>query len=157
MMEQFTIFMQDTTKTVLIPAVTVIGGAVLLLIKKYVKNYLEKLQAKAEIEQLAKMNELRNSLLEQIETIVRSFVGSNMQLAKEMKNASADGRLTDEQADELRATAKTLIWASLPTSLVEEDGVLMKMIGGKDKLEIIIKGFMEKCVYEYNSSNKDNR
>ena len=96
---------------------------------------------------LEKETAVRKKLLDTIESCVEAAVGSNMQLADSMKE---DGNsLTEEQIAKLNKNVKTLVYSSLPSSLTEEDGTLMKIIGGPDKLEALIDAMMEKYVYEY--------
>ena len=49
------------------------------------KKYLKQLEIKQELDNMAKMQEIKNKLLAEIKTIVDSTVGSNMQIADAMK------------------------------------------------------------------------
>lgn len=130
-----------------VAAIPVIG-------QKYVKKITNSIEAKNELSSLKEVNEMKTTLLKEIETIVNSAVGSNMQLADKMKE---DGqKLSEEQIEQLKESTKKMINDSLPASLVNEDGVLLNIIGGKDKLDNIIDNMREKAVYDYKISKKKN-
>lgn len=140
-------------KSVIVPAVSLLGGWVLLYIKKYIKRTLEMAEATNELNYLQKMNEIRDQVLKEIEKTVRSAVASNMDKAKWMKKES--GTLSDDQVAELNASAMDLIMASLPASLTENEGTLLNVIGGSDKLKVIIRNYMEQAVYEYKQGDQN--
>lgn len=142
-------------KSVAIPVVSALGGWVLIYIKKYIKRTLEMAEATNELNYLQKMNEVRDQILKEIEKTVKSVVASNMDLAKRMKEDL--GYLTDDQIKKLNATAMEMIMASLPASLTQADGTLLNVIGGFDKLDVIIRNYMEQYVYEYKGQKKECR
>lgn len=148
-MEVFTEALQQFFSTVLIPAIIAGGAAIIALANKYAKQYLNNLEVKHEVENMAKTTEIKNNILGEIKTIVESVVGSNMALADDFKNGSADGKLTDEQSKTIKTSVKTMVMSSLPDSLTADDGVLLKVIGGKDRLDIIIDNLIERAVYDY--------
>lgn len=130
-----------------VPIIIAIGGAVLVVVKHYADKVAKSVIAKNEISAMEKQGSVRKSLLETLGTIVEAAVASNMQLADTMKR---DGtKLTQDQIVELNLSATQLIYNSLPPSLTNEDGVLLEIIGGTDKLNAVIKSMMEKYVYEY--------
>lgn len=147
----------SAVKSVIIPIVSLVGGWVLLYIKKYVKRMMDTAEVTAELNYLQKMNEVKAQVMEEISNVVKSVVASNMDLAKMMKQESETGHLTDEQVVELNKKAMDLILASLPTSLTEEGGTLLNVIGDMDKLKTIIKNLIDQYVYEYKKTdNKDS-
>jgi hypothetical protein len=143
--------LSSISTTVLIPALTTIASVVLVFISNYVKKAVESFQAKNDLEQLKKLNEIKTTLLDQIETVTKSVVASKMQIALGYKKENTDGHLTDEQSTELKTKAKEEVLAMLPNSLTEDDGSLLSIIGSKEKLNLIIDSFIEKYVYEYNN------
>lgn len=139
-------------KGIIIPVISALGGWVLLYVKKYIKRTLEMAEATNELNYLQKMNEVREQILQEIEKTVKSAVASNMDLANRMKEEV--GYITDDQKKKLNALAMELIMASLPASLTESDGTLLNVIGGFDKLNVIIRSYMEQYVYEYKKKPK---
>lgn len=138
------------TKGILEPLVLTCVGWLSVYITKCIKRYMDGIEAKNELNNMNKVNEMRSSLLKEIELNVRAAVGSNMQIANKMK--SHGKKLTNEQINELQKTVKTLVMDSLPESLTTEDGVLLKIIGGKNRLDIIINNMLETAVYEYKNN-----
>lgn len=145
--------LQKVFDTALIPAIMGACAYIIALGKKYAKKWADQMEAKHELDNMAKRSELKNTLLKEIKTIVDSVVGSNMQLAdaKKMENG---GKLTDSQSADIRLAAEEVIMASLPESLTSEDGVLLKVIGGSDRLHIIIDSMIDQAVYDYKLKKK---
>lgn len=139
--------LSETVGSVLSPVVLALLSAILLFAKKYAKKIINAFEAKLELDQLSKMNELKSQLLTEIEKMTKSAVATNMDIAKKMKENG--NKLTDEQAENLNKTAIDLVMSSLPSSLTNEGGSLLNIIGGSDKLNTIIKSFIEQYVYEY--------
>lgn len=139
---------------IFVPVMIVIGAALVIVVKHYADKIAKSIVAKNEISSMTKENTARKELIETLNSIVESAVASNMQLAEKMKE---DGqKLSQEQIDELNNVCKTLVMNSLPLSLTEENGILLEVIGGQEKLDAIISSMMEKHVYEYKvkKSNK---
>lgn len=134
-----------------IPFIALIGGAIILLIKQQVDRAVKSFVAKNEIANMEKKNAIRLQLTKTIEEHVEAAVASNMQLADEMKKSGQ--KLEEYQIMQLNESAKTLVLNSLPPSLTEEDGVLLEIIGGRDRLDAIISSMMEKYVYQYKAKH----
>lgn len=130
-------------------------GWLSVYLTKCAKRVIESIEAKNELENMSRVNEMRSNLLKEIETSVKAAVGSNMQIANKMKERGK--KLTDDQISELQNSAKKLIMDSLPESLTTEGGTLLKIIGGKDKLDITIDNMLETAVYEYKMKNNETQ
>jgi hypothetical protein len=147
--------MKDALNTIsttyLIPALATIASVVLVAITNYVKKAVESFQAKNDLDKLKKLNEIKSTLLDQIETVVKSVVASKMQIALGYKEKN-NGSLTEQQASELKTKAREETLAMLPNSLTEDGGSLLSIIGSKEKLNLIIDSFIEKYVYEYKNN-----
>ena len=104
---------------------------------------------------MSKKNTIRNELLVTLSEVVKAAVASNMELSDQMKQNGH--KLTDDEIRELNGTVMRLVMNTLPPSLTNDDGVLLEIIGGKDKLESIIKSMMEKYVYEYKIDKLKNK
>lgn len=146
----FQIFMDminEVLDSVIMPMIVAGCTALFVMIRKYAKKIVSAIEAKIELEMLVKTNEVKSQLLAEIDKMVESAVGSNMQLADQMKSVGI--KLTDEQKEELQSKAKTMVMNSLPITLTEKDGVLMKLIGGEERLNNIIDASIEKFVYKY--------
>lgn len=132
---------------VMIPIIIAIGVALAFVVKHYADKVSKSIVAKNEISAMEKQSSVRKELLTTLSTIVEAAVGSNMQIANTMK--ASGQKLTPEQISELNQSAKKLVINSLPPSLTNENGVLLEIIGGKEKLDAVIDSMMEKYVYEY--------
>lgn len=146
--------LQQLFNTMVVPALLAGGGTIITLICKYSKRFFKNLEVKHELDKVAKTTELKNNILKEIESTVQTVVGSNMGVADDYKSRSSDGKLTDEQSKQLKINAKELILASLPDSITKDDGVLLEVIGGKERLNIIISSMIDKAVYDYNLKKK---
>lgn len=140
-------FIKVVTDNILTPAILIIASAVIIIVKNYAKKISDSIVTKNEIDALEKIQAAKEKILKEVASAVEAAVGSNMQTANDIK--ASGNKLTDEQSDELKNNAKKIALASLPTSITDEDGSLMKIIGGKEKLDIIIDSYIEKYVYEY--------
>lgn len=132
---------------IIVPIIAAIGVAIVVVIKHRADKIAKSVVAKNELDEMGKKNTIRKDIISSLSTVVEAAVGSNMQLADAMKK-SGNG-LTPEQVAELNRTAKELVLNSLPPSLTNDDGVLLEIIGGRDRLDAIITSMMEKYVYEY--------
>lgn len=151
----FQIFMDminEILDSVIMPMIVAGCTALFVMIRKYVKRIAEAIEAKIELEMLVKTNEVKSQLLSEIDKMVESAVGSNMQLADQMKSVGI--KLTDDQKAELQLKAKNLVKNSLPITLTDNDGVLMKLVGGPERLDNIIDASIEKFVYKYKLAKK---
>lgn len=151
----FQIFMDminEILDSVIMPMIVAGCTALFVMIRKYVKRIAEAIEAKIELEMLVKTNEVKSQLLAEIDKMVESAVGSNMQLADQMKSVGI--KLTDDQKAELQLKAKNLVKNSLPITLTDKDGVLMKLVGGPERLDNIIDASIEKFVYKYKLAKK---
>ena len=150
-------FMNFLVNNVLLPLLIAIGSAMLIVAKSYIKRIMKSIEAKNDLESLMKLNEMKSTLINEIGIIVDAAVGSNMQLADKMKSENENCKLTNDQMKLLNESAKELIMKALPESLTNENGSLLNIIGGKDKLDAIIEGMLEKYVYEYKIKSSDNK
>ena len=135
---------------IVMPVLVVIASAVLVVVKSYVKKVTDSMIAKNELATLNNIASIKNHLLAEIATIVQAAVSSNMSVADTLK-ASNGGGLSDEQIAMLQTSARELIYQALPDNLTDENGSLMKIVGGKDKLDAIINGLLEHAVIEAKS------
>ena len=131
---------------VLMPVLMVIGSAVLVVVKSYVKRITDSMIAKNEISTLNNITSIKNNLLAEIATIVQAAVCTNMSLAQSLRQAGDTNYLSDSEIVMLQNTTKELVYQALPASLTEDNGSLLKIIGGKDKLDVIINSQLEHAV-----------
>lgn len=130
-----------------IPIIAAIGIIVVNVVKSFGKKITDSIVAKNEAESLEKVFAVKSYVIQEISTIVEAAVASNMQIAEDMKKAGQ--KLTEEQQYQLQQSAKELVLNSLPASLTQEDGSMIQIIGGQEKLDALISAMMEKSVYEY--------
>lgn len=133
---------------VLLPVLLVVGSTVLLVVKSYVNKITKSIIAKNELDALERTNSVNNHLINEISIIVESAVASNMQLAESMKENNENG-LSDDQIKELNESTLRLINNALPPSLLDDNSPLLEIIGGRERLNSIIKNMIEQYVYEY--------
>lgn len=138
-----------------VPVLCAIGAAVVMVVKYYADKIAKSVVAKNELSAMSKKNTIRNELLVTLSEVVKAAVASNMELSDQMKQNGH--KLTDDEIRELNGTVMRLVMNTLPPSLTNDDGVLLEIIGGKDKLESIIKSMMEKYVYEYKIDKLKNQ
>lgn len=144
----------NTLKPILMSIAGVATVSVPLMVKSFGNKITKSFEAKNELEQMEKINNMKTSLMQQIGVVVKASVASNMQIAKKMKEQG--GKLSDEQIAELNNSAKKLTMDSLPESLTKEGGSLNSIIGGNNRLDNIIDGMLEQYVYEYKITDKTN-
>ena len=130
-----------------VPILIAIGGGLALIASKWIEKIGNSITLKNEIDSIGKRTKARKDILDSLAPMVESAVASNMQLADTMRKRN--GKLTEEDAAELNRSAQELIMHTLPTSLTEDDGVLLEIIGGREQLEATINVMIEKYVYEY--------
>lgn len=140
---------------ILIPVLIAIGVGIAAAAKYYADKISKSVVARNELASMEKENTVRKDLLTTLSTTVEAAVASNMQLANVMKKNG--NKLTDDQISELNRSAKQLVLNTLPPSLTEEGGVLLEIIGGRDRLDAIISSMMEKYVYEYKIKSKTSQ
>lgn len=149
-------FWSSVFDNMVVPILILFGGAIVALIQKFGTKLTKSAEAKNEIANLNKQSATRIQLLNELKVFVEAAVASNMQMAEKLKSVSG-GQLSEEQAIELKQSAKDLVYKVLPPSLTEDNGVLLEVIGGKGRLDAIIENLIEQYVYEYKSpSTKDN-
>jgi len=95
------------------------------------------------------MTNTKNQLIDGIDKVVEAAVCANMQLAEELKDHSREHKLTPAQANQLHDATKQLIYNSLPNTLKNENGELLKLIGGKQVINTLIENMMEKHIIEW--------
>lgn len=145
-MDTYTL-LNSIAENIIIPIIVAFGAAILWLVKHYLDKIVKGIAVRNEISSMEKRNNIRAQLMDMISQTVQAAVASNMSVADEMKESG--NKLTEDQIDQLNSSAKELIIGSLPSSLTQEDGVLLEIIGGKDTLDSLIQNLMEKYVYEY--------
>jgi hypothetical protein len=113
----------------------------------FIRNMLKKLSdyAMTKITDQTQATIVTN-VLSQIDNIAAKAVASNMELAERYKKASEDGKLTEDEINELRAIAKTKINCLLPKTITSED--VIALIGGPAVLDALIKESIDKAVIE---------
>ena len=131
---------------IITPIIVLIGSAILMVVRSYVKRIRDSIIAKNEMVSLDSLTRVKNNLLEEIETIVNAAVLTNMQLANSMK--SGGKKLTDLEAEMLQKSTKTLVYQTLPSTLRDENGVMLQVIGGKERLDGLVNNFIEKAVVD---------
>lgn len=146
--------MQEFVSSILLPGILALGSYLMIMARSYIKRITVSIEAKNELEQLKQTNEIKSQLLKEIESMTKSAVASNMQRADAIKRCNPDHKLTDDEASILANDARDLVISSLPDSLTKEGSALLSIIGGADKLQTIINGFIEKHVYEYKANKK---
>ena len=130
-----------------IPILACLGGIIVFVLKSLGDRVTKSIVAKNEAASLEKVFAVKTYVMQEISTVVDAAVASNMQIADDMKRAGQ--KLTEEQVQQLQESAKTLVVNSLPASLTEENGSMIQVIGGPDKLDALITAMIEKSVYEY--------
>ena len=131
---------------IITPIIVLIGSAILMVVRSYVKRIRDSIIAKNEMVSLDSLTRVKNNLLEEIETIVNAAVLTNMQLANSMK--SGGKKLTDLEAEVLQKSTKTLVYQTLPSTLTDDNGVMLQVIGGKERLDGLVNNFIEKAVVD---------
>lgn len=145
----YSVIVKTIVDNILLPILVVIGSSLLVIVKSYAQKITESVIAKNEIVSLGNISLIKNNLLSEISTIVQAAVCSHMTLAEGLKS---DGtKLSYSDVIMLQNSAKQLIYQSLPSSLTDENGAMLKIIGGKDKLDAIISGVIEHAVIEVKS------
>jgi len=133
--------------SIMIPLLLALASSAVVIVKSYGKKIVDSIIAKNDLESISQKNTIKTLLLEQLQKIVETAVGSNMQTADQFKIECP--KLTDEQKQILLDAAKECIMASLPPQLKDDDSDLLTIIGGKEQLEVIIDNMIEKVVYDY--------
>lgn len=134
---------------ILLPIVVVIGASLITIVKSYAKKITDSIIAKNDIVTLDNITSIKNNLLSEIGTIVQAAVFTNMTLAENLK--AGGKKLAEEEVTILQDSAKQLIYQSLPVGLTDENGSMLKIIGGKEKLDTIIGGLLEHAVVDAKS------
>jgi hypothetical protein len=132
--------MDSFVHTVLVPLIIAVGGFVLVYLKMYFKKITESTVEKNEAIAYQQAQGSVNS-------VVQAAIAANMRLAEEYK-ADESKRLSEQEILTLNNNAKRFILQSLPSNLVDSDGVLSRTMGGKEALEKYIEGLIEKYVTE---------
>ena len=137
------------TNELVAPLFLVLIGSALIVAKSYINKITESTIAKHDVEKVEKTLAAKNSIMKEIASVVEAAVGSNMETAESMKDNNPDKKLTSEQIEMLRCTAKTLATATLPSDLFNEESSLYEMFGGAENIEKIIDTYIDKYVYDY--------
>lgn len=138
--------MEAIIDNILLPIVVIIGSSLLLIVKSYAKKVTNSIISKNELMSLDNLTSIKNNLLSEIKTIVQAAVFTNMTLAENMKTGGK--KLGDVEITMLQNSAKRLVYQSLPLSLTDENGPMLKIIGGQEKLDSIINGYLEQAVID---------
>ena len=142
----YSAIMKAIIDNILIPVLIVIGSSVLVIAKSYVQKLTDSIIAKNEIVSLNNIASIKNHILAEIATLVQAAVCTNMTIAEGIK--AAGNGLSDADITMLQDSAKQLVYQSLPLSLTDENGSMLKILGGKEKLESLISGSLECAVIE---------
>lgn len=142
----WTSFGQVFLDNIIVPITLILGSTIVGIVKVLGDRVTKSIIAKNEIESLERITATKTNILSELSTIVDAAVASNMRLANKMKENGQ--KLNDEQILELNESAKLLISNAISPSLSENDGVLLNLFGGQDKLDSIIDSLMEKFVIE---------
>ena len=129
---------------IVLPIIVVIGGALLTIVKTYAKKITESIIANNDVATLGNITSVKNNLLMEICTTVQAAVFTNMTIAESLKEGGR--KLADQEISMLQESTKKLVYQALPDSLTDENGVMLKVIGGKDKLDAIISSNLEQAV-----------
>lgn len=143
-MDSRAMLMQAIIDNILLPIVVVIGSSLLFIVKSYAKKITNSVISKNELMSLDNLTSIKNNLLTEIQTIVQAAVFTNMKLAETMKTGGK--KLEETEITMLQNSAKRLVYQSLPLSLTDENGPMLKIIGGQEKLDSIINGYLEQAV-----------
>ncbi len=138
-----------------VPVIAAIGGIIVYVVKSFGKRITDSIVAKNEAASLEKVFAVKSYVIKEISTVVEAAVASNMQIANDMKRAGQ--KLTEEQQYQLQQSAKELILNSLPASLTSEEGSMIQIIGGQEKLDSLISALLEKSVYEYKIKQSNSK
>lgn len=154
----FSEIMNVLVQSVLIPIILIMGSGLIAIVKSYASKITNSIIERNKMEMLDYVTSTKNNVLEEMETIVQAAVLSNMQIADKMKEGGK--KLAEEQINQLNEAADQMIYKALPSSLTDENGTLLKLIGGKERLDSIIDGMVEKSVIEGKAkliASKNNR
>lgn len=146
-----TMFWSYVLDHIFVPVMVVLGAALVIVVKHYADKIAKSIVAKNELSAMSKENTVRNDIIKTVDEMVKAAVASNMDITKKLKENGH--KLTDEEIAELNETAKCLVLNTLPPSLTNDDGILLEIVGGKDKLDSMIKNMIDKYAYEYKMSN----
>lgn len=130
-----------------VPVFGAIGAAMAFVISKWGNKIGDSVIIKNEIESIEKRTKARKEILDALKPSVEAAVASNMQLVNAMKKKN--GKLSEDDITTLNASAKELIYNTLPESLTSDNGELLKIIGGRKQLDAAIEVMIEQYVYEY--------
>ena len=130
-------------QNLVLPVLLGLASAFVLIIKHYLQKLTESILSKNKIDSLVKRAATRNEILSEISTIVQFAVFTNMALANKLKGSATDNKLSDEDVKVLHNNTLNLVYKSLPSDYTDENSTIMKMIGGKDKLDNIILNMIE--------------
>ena len=133
-------------ENIIMPIIVIIGSALIMIVRSYVVRIRDSIIARNNISVLNDVSSIKNNLLHEIETVVQAAVFTNMKLAAQLKFGGR--KLSDSDASMLRESAKSLVYQSLPSTLTNNDGVMLQIIGGKEQLDSIIGTMLEKAVLD---------
>jgi len=145
-MESLTTLTDVIVNTILAPLLIIVGSTILVVVKSYADKITNSIVSKNETEALHSVTQTKVNLLDELDTVVDAAVASNMQFAEELR--AKHEKLTAEEARQLKKSAEQLIYNSLPPSLLDPNGALSKVVGGREKLESLVEGLIEKHVFQ---------
>ena len=129
------------------PIVIILITSIVVIGKSYLNTYTNIIKTNNDMTLIDKEISIRKEFIESLSEIVKSVVGCNMRRANKMKELNQ--HLSDEQMSVLKNDARNGIMKSLPPSLLKDDNNVLKAIGGKEQLDIIIDNLIDMHVYEY--------
>jgi len=134
----------ELVQNVLVPIILLLGSSIVLIAKHYIKKITESILAKNELSMMLSNMNIKNGILSELGTMVQSAVFTNMKLANSLKENGK--KLTEVEANMLQESAKKLVYNALPTEYEDENSAVLKLVGGKQKLDNIISNMIEGAV-----------
>lgn len=141
--------LQLILENIAVPIIGAIGTALVIIVKQLGDRIVKSVIDKNSADEIEKAFKIQNLLMEKLDMIVKSAVASNMQIADDIK-CSGKG-ISEQQAEVLRNSARDIIMKSLPTGITVGDNKqnVIDILGGEQRVNIMIDSLMEKYVYEY--------
>ena len=142
----FQTIMDIIVGNILVPGLMIISGAILVIAKNFADRITKSVVEKNEKEAMKNQMEATQVMYGNIDSLVEAAVAQNMIHAEELKEASTDGKLTEEEIQDLQSTAKDIVYEMLPDCLVDGETGIMQQILGSIDLEVLMNSLIEKHV-----------
>jgi hypothetical protein len=137
---------QGAVTNILIPVVLGIIPVLLVKGKTYIKAIIESFISKHQSDSMSSLSGVVSAAMNQLDILVSSAVASNMSFAEKYKELASDGKLTEEEQNELKGYAKKLVYDTLPPCI--KDGSILEALGGQDALDKLISGMIERALVD---------